>query len=191
MVAEEIAPDRTIGVDDLEDESNAEASNPVDAPFGLKKDGTPAKKRGRPKGSGGSYTGTRARAFTRGSLKTAIGGFIVTVNMPIMLVRPNDALDSYEIDALANALDQECQRNARFRKYVEQALAVQGGTSLMLVIAAIAGRRVVRHDLIKVPDPIGNKGADDMLGAVIQMTNGKMDLNAFYMNKQDSTATEV
>jgi hypothetical protein len=90
-----------------------------------------------------------------------------------MLFMPQDSLDHTEIEALAHALDEECQRNARFRKMVERALAVQGGTSLILVVAAIAGRRVVRHNLITVPEPIGNAGADAALGQIISMTTGK------------------
>ena len=117
-----------------------------DAPYGYKKDGTPAKKRGRPAGSSSSGK-TYAPRRSGVNLETSIGAFLVTINMPLQMFLAKDALDAAEIQALAHALNQECQRNARFRKYVEQALAVQGGTSLLLLVAAIAGRRVARHNI--------------------------------------------
>jgi hypothetical protein len=142
-----------------------------DAPYGYKKDGTPAKRRGR---APGFKLGPRTSGGRRGgSLETQIGAFLLTVNAPFMLFMPQDALEHVEIEALAHAIDEECQRNDRFRKMVERALAVQGGTSLLLVVAAIAGRRVVRHRLVTVPDPIGNEGADAALGQIIAMTTGK------------------
>ena len=164
-----------------------------DAPYGYKKDGTPAKKRGRPSGSSSSSSSRSDYAPRRGSvsLENQIGAFLFTVNAPLQLFLSNDALDAVEIQALASAINQECQRNARFRKYVESALRVQGGTSLMLVVAAIAGRRVVRHNLVDIPQPIGNEGADAMLGGIISMASGKgaINPNLFVMNSQDVKAT--
>lgn len=154
--------------------------NPVvDAPYGTKKDGTPAKKRGRPKGS--TNTGTRAsRISSKGSLRTEIGGMLVLVNMPLQMVPAlqRDALDASEIDALAKAIDQECQTNATFRKYVEQMLRVQGGTNLMFVVAAIAARRVVRHGIVPddLTEPIGGReGLDLLIGqAIAASTNASV-----------------
>lgn len=191
-------PDRDLTLDIADDvlgpvetpESKNGAS--PDAPYGYKKDGTPAKKRGRPAGSSGSGK-TYAPRRSSVSLQNQIGAFIVTVNMPLQLFMAKDALDVVEIQALAHALDQECQRNARFKKYVETALAVQGGTSLILVIAAIAGRRVARHNLIDVPEPLGNEGLDAMLGGVISMTTGQgpMNANLFTMGKQETSSAET
>ena len=189
-------PNRDLALD-IEDEvagpieTGPKGASP-DAPYGYKKDGTPAKKRGRPAGSTGSgktYSPRRSSA----SLETQIGALILTVNMPFALFLPMDALDPVEIGALAHALDQECQRNARFKKIVEQALAVQGGTSLVLVIAAIAGRRVVRHNLVQVPEPLTNDGLDAMLGGVISMTTGKgpINPNLFTMNKEAAESVQV
>lgn len=170
-----------------------------DAPFGRKPDGTPFKRRGRNRPGYDSLpskgaTGSKQYAPRRGgaSLETQIGALILTVNLPIMFLSQRDALDSVEIEALAHALDQECQRNARFRKIVEQAIAVQGGTSLVLVVAAIAGRRVLRHNLIEVPEPLGNEQVDAMLGGVISMTTGKGPINAnlFVMKNQETSSTE-
>lgn len=188
-----IEPDRDLSLDVSDDvagpvESGPKGASP-DAPYGYKKDGTPAKKRGRVAGTTSSRPYAPRR--TSGSIETQIGAFLFMVNAPFQLFLSNDALDSVEIQALAHSIDQECQRNARFKKYVEQALAVQGGTSLVLVIAAIAGRRVVRHNLVTVPAPIGNDGADAMLGGIIGMTTGKgpINPNLFVMKDQQTETT--
>lgn len=137
----------------------------VDAPYGYKKDGTPAKKRGRQPGS--TNGSSRSRVSSKASLRTEIGGLLVMINLPLQMVPAlqRDALDHSEIDALAKAIDQECQTNPRFRKYVEQMLRAQGGTNLMFVIAAIAARRVVRHGIVpeEVMEPIGGGEAVDLL----------------------------
>jgi hypothetical protein len=163
----------------------------VEAPYGYKKDGTPAKKRGRPSlgGSSSSKSSYTPRRSTT-SLKNQIGGFIMTVNIPVQMFSNKNALDAVEIEALAKALDEECQRNQRFRKYVEQMLAVQGGTSLVLVVAAIAGRRVARNNLIDIPEPIGNEGLDNILGGFISMTAGAGPINPNLrsMSQQETNA---
>lgn len=192
-------PDRALELDiELEEPLNdAAPSGPTsDAPYGYKKDGTPAKKRGRPAGSGKSGTSSPSRARTsgsRGSLRDQIGGLIFTFNVPLQMALPRDALDTVEVMALAKAIDDECQRNARFRKFVENALAVQGGTSLLLVVAAIAGRRVVRHDLVTLPEEVGgNTGADAALGAVIGFTVGQQpQMNLSDMFKQTTGSSET
>lgn len=185
-------------IEDEEPLNDAAPSGPVsnaDAPYGYKKDGTPARKRGRKPGqTNGSSSGpSRARSSgSRGSLQQQIGGLIFTFNIPLQMALPRDALDTTEVLALAKAIDDECQRNARFRKIVEQALAVQGGTSLLLVISAIVGRRVVRHDLITLPEEVGgNAGADAALGAVIGFTVGQQpQVNIADMLKQTTTSSE-
>jgi hypothetical protein len=186
-------PDRDLSLDISDDvlgpvETGPKGASP-DAPYGYKKDGTPAKKRGRQPGSTNSTTKQYAPRRTSGSIENQIGAFLFTINAPLQLFLSNDALDAVEIQALAHALDQECSRNARFKKYVEQALAVQGGTSLVLVIASIVGRRVVRHRLVEVPEPIGNEGLDAMLGGIISMTTGKgpINPNLFSMKDQETT----
>lgn len=193
-------PDRALELDiELEEPLNdAAPSGPTSdaAPYGYKKDGTPAKKRGRPAGSGKSGTSSPSRARTsgsRGSLRDQIGGLIFTFNVPLQMALPRDALDTVEVMALAKAIDDECQRNARFRKFVENALAVQGGTSLLLVVAAIAGRRVVRHDLVTLPEEVGgNTGADAALGAVIGFTVGQQpQMNLSDMFKQTTGSSET
>jgi hypothetical protein len=148
----------TPSIDEIQpiDKSADYADYPVgadaEAPYGRKKDGTPAKKRGRQAG----YTlGPRTAGVRgKGSLKTQIGGLLTLVNMPLMMIPPlqRDVLAFDEIDALAEAIDQQCQVSPQFRKYVENALKVGGGTSLVGVIAIIVGRRAIRHDILPVPD---------------------------------------
>lgn len=173
---------------DIAAEEPAVKNDIADAPYGYKADGTPAKKRGRPPGPNSGQRRTSSGRRSTGSLRTQIGALLVTINLPIQLVSSKNALDRVEIDALAKSIDDECQRDARFRKYVEQMLAVQGGTSLVLVIGAIAGRRVARNNLISVPEPIGNEGLDNLLGGVISMTagGGIVNPNLMEMAKQDA-----
>jgi hypothetical protein len=166
-----------------------------DAPFGRKPDGTPFKRRGKNRPGYDSIpekgsSGPRAARSYSGGLENQIGAFLITVNAPLMLFASKDALDPVEIQALAKALDQEAQRNARFKKYLQQALAIQGGTSLLLVIAAIVGRRVVRHNLVEVPAPLGNEGVDAALGGIISMTvaKGPINPNLFVMPKEAADA---
>src|SRR4051812_32399852 len=145
----------------------------------LDANGEPIKRRrGRPPGSknktyGGAPVGSRTRRGN--SLETEIGALLVMVNMPLQLVPAlqRDALDHIEIQALAKGINQECQVNPRFRKYVEQLLRVQGGTSLLAIVGMIAARRVVRHDIIpNIPDEIGGKdGVDTLIGQAIAMSS--------------------
>ena len=148
----------------------------TDAPYGLKKDGTPAKKRGRPSGSTNGTRSGGSRVSRRGSLEKEIGGLIVMVNLPFQMVPAlqKNALDQIEVSALAKGIDQQCQTSPTFRKYVEQALKVQGGTSLLAVVLMIAARRVVRNDLlpIEIPEEIGGAaGVDTIIGQALAATN--------------------
>ena len=136
----------------------------------------PKRRRGRPPGSknktyGGQPVGSRGRRAN--SLEKEIGGLLVVINMPLQMVPmlQRDALDQTEITALAKAIDQECQNNPTFRKYVEQALKVQGGTNLLFIVAAIVGRRVIRHDLVTIPDEMGgNEAVDAVIGQAIAVS---------------------
>lgn len=164
----------------------AEIAAPADSDFSpdvepkvqqLDANGQPIKRRGRPVGSKNkTWRGqpVGSRRGTKDSLKTQIGAMLVTFNMPLRMLpmTQKDALDVTEIEALATALDTECQNNPSFRKYVIKALQVQGTSSLIGVVAVIAGRRVVRHGLI--PDealaPLGGKeGADAMIGLMLPL----------------------
>lgn len=163
------------------------------APYGYKKDGTPAKRRGRKPGFSPGKSSAPRRSGAA-SLESQIGAFLWTVNAPLQLIPPlqRDALDATEIQALAHAIDEECKRSPRFRKYVVQALSIQGGTSLFLVVGAIIGRRAIRHDIVPVPEEIGGKaGADALLGGVIAMstkTGAMLDPNIFSMANAEANA---
>lgn len=165
-----------------------DASATVDAPYGYKKDGTPAKKRGRPSGSttSGKPDSTPRRQTV--NLESQIGAAILAVNIPLSFALPKDALDMVEVQALAKALNDEANRSPRFKKMLEQFLKVQGGTSLILVIAAIAGRRVVRHNIITLPEAITPDQADALLGGFISMTTNKGPINPNLVVMPNETA---
>jgi hypothetical protein len=95
------------------------------------------------------------------------------------MMLPLYALDPVEIEALAKALDMQCQTSARFRKYMESALKGIGGVSLIGVLAVIIGRRVVRADLVPIPTeaPINKEQIDAMLGGVLSMSIAKGAIN--------------
>lgn len=143
----------------------------------LDANGQPIKRRGRPPGSKNkTYAGqpVGSRRGGKESLKTQIGAMLVTFNMPLRMLPMTAiyALDTTEIEALATALDTECQNNATFRKYVIKALQVQGTSSLVGVLVVIAGRRVVRAGVVpeEILAPVGGKeGADAALGIMLPM----------------------
>jgi hypothetical protein len=154
---------------------NASLDAQGEAPYGRKKDGTPAKRRGRQPGWTAGSSGT-SRVNRKGSLEKEIGGLLVVVNLPLQMLpaTQRDALDQVELTALAKAIDQQCQTSPTFRKYVEQALKAQGGTSLLAVVGMIAARRVIRHDLIPIdiPEAIGGAaGVDMLIGQAIAATS--------------------
>lgn len=169
-MVEDIAPAR--------DEFVAEKPEPETTQPELNPDGSVKRKRGRPPGSKNKSAGTIG---TRGgSLETQIGALLWTVNIPLQLIPQlqRDALDQIEITALAKAIDAECKKSATFRKYVESALKVQGATSLVSVIALIAARRVVRHEIIDIPAEMGGSaGVDLTLGALISTVSGQGIIN--------------
>jgi hypothetical protein len=59
-----------------------------------------------------------------------------------------DELDAAEIKLLAAALDRQCQRSPRFRKYVEKVLGAGSGGMLFGTIGMIAARRAARHGML-------------------------------------------
>lgn len=139
-------------------------------------DSVAPKRRGRPPGS--KNRSTLERQAKNSSLEKQIGGFLVTINAPLMMIPAlqRDALDPVEIEALAKAIDQECQQNARFRKYVETALKGMGATNLVGVVALVMARRAVRHNVIPInPESIpgGAETIDALMGQGIAMMAGK------------------
>lgn len=87
---------------------------------------------------------------TSTNLKSEIGGMLVTANVVIAMLPPtrNDRLDSVEIEALADAIYEECMQSARFRKYVEAAVGMGSGLGLLGIVGIIGARRAARHGVI-------------------------------------------
>lgn len=124
------------------------------------------RKDGMPMGSGPSIRPSKA------SLETQIGSLLVMMNLFVMATPlRSDALDMYEVSALAKAIDQQCKQSPRFRKYVEAALGVGSGGALAGMILMIGARRVARHGM--VPAEI-----DALLGSMIQTTVTKQATEA-------------
>lgn len=148
------------------------------------------RRRGRPPGSKNRTTVSRSRA----NLETQIGAFLVTINAPLQLIPAlqKDALDQVEITALAKGINAQCEASPTFRKYVEQALKVTGATSLVGVVAIIAGRRAVRHNIVPIPEEAGGPAmVDAMLGASLSMMIGQGPINPNYSVMPDTPATAV
>lgn len=59
-----------------------------------------------------------------------------------------DELDAAEIKLLAGAIDSQCRRSPRFRRYVERVLGVGAGGQLVTIVGMIAARRASRHGVI-------------------------------------------
>lgn len=114
------------------------------------------KRRGRPPGS-------RNKA-SRANLKKDLEGLITLANTVVVIAAPADALDPVEVEALAAALDEQAKANPRFRRMLENAISVAGGTSLITVVGIIVTRRLARHGVVP-----GGAMIDTMLGGVIRM----------------------
>src|ERR1035437_9842354 len=86
--------------------------------------------------------------------------------------KPDFALEPVESTALIKAIDQECQVNARFRKYVESLVKGVGGANLLGVVILIIGRRAVRANLLPIPaeSPINASSIDNLLGTILSAT---------------------
>lgn len=120
-------------------------------------------------------TRPRARAKTASgpkSLAPEIAAFLTMANMLVIMTplgtRPvaaiydpavplehlGDELDDGEIKSLASALDAQCRRSPRFKKYVERVLGVGSGGALITVLGMIAARRLARHGVIPNGDVV-------------------------------------
>lgn len=134
----------------------------------------PAKRgRGRPR-KDGTTGDTAPRSPGAGSrsrtLEKDIGALLVTLNLPLTMFLPVDALDEVEIPALAVAIDEQCKRSPVFRGYVLRVLKVQSATSLFAVVAMIGARRAARHGII--PEAMNPAGIDAGMGAALAMMSG-------------------
>lgn len=117
---------------------------------------TAPKRRGRPPGSKNRTASTR-------SLESQIAGTLMAINLALYVIPPlqRDALDEYEIRALAKALDQQAKTSLRFRKMLEGALAATSGGQLLGVAVIIGARRAARHGLLPAE-------ADMIFGQMLQ-----------------------
>lgn len=123
------------------------------------------------------------------SLRAEIGALLTLVNTAMIMspvgTRPVQAitdpaipltrigyeLDAGEIDALAGALDAQCKRSPRFRRYVETFLSAGSGGALFTVVGIIAARRASRAGILPpMLDPmLGLALAGDGIGAIVNM----------------------
>lgn len=106
--------------------------------------------------------GRPAKVPSSRSLKVEISAMLMTINIVIMMIPPlrNDAMDMVEMEALADALDEQARKSVRFRKALEGALAAQSGGTLIGVLAIIGARRAARHGMLP-------EDADQMLGNLL------------------------
>jgi hypothetical protein len=100
---------------------------------------------------------------SKASLETQIGSLLTFANFFVMSIGPirNDALDQYEIVALAKALDQQAKTSPRFRRYLEAMLGAGAGASLVGLIVMIGARRAARHGVMPIE-------TDALIGNLIQ-----------------------
>jgi len=96
------------------------------------------------------------------SLKSEIASTLMTINLVLVMIPPlrQDQMDMVEIEALADALDEQARKSPRFRKALEGALAAGSGAGLIGVVAIIGARRAARHGMIPAE-------ADQMLGNML------------------------
>lgn len=99
------------------------------------------------------------------SLKTEITGLLMTINLGLMLIPPlsRDQMDMVEIEALADALDEQAKKSIKFRKALEAALAAGSGGTLIGVCAIMGARRAARHGLL----PGDGQEIDQQLGNLL------------------------
>lgn len=109
---------------------------------------------------------------------------IATVDPSIPLEKLGDELDAAEIGALAAALDAQCSRSPRFRKYIEQMLGVGASGQLIGVIGIIAARRASRHG---VAPPM----LDAILGAQLAGVSIDLETLANMPDAPDTTPDPV
>jgi hypothetical protein len=99
-------------------------------------------------------------------------------NLPVQMFAPTDALDLAEMDALAEALDNQCKVSPTFRKYMERALGVASGGELIAVTGMILTRRMARHGFF------GEAGSqvDSLMGHNLAEMSGKEATTPQYAN---------
>jgi hypothetical protein len=96
------------------------------------------------------------------SLKSEIASTLMSINLVLIMIPPlrRDQMDMVEIEALADALDDQARKSPRFRKALEGALGVGSGAGLIGIVTIIIGRRAARHGI--APEEM-----DQMLGNLL------------------------
>ena len=128
----------------------------------IRPDGSTSKPVGRPKG--------------KGSLESQISGFVTLANMLVNGFKPGMALDQAETTLLVRAIDQQAQSSPKFRKFLEGFLKGAGGVNLFGVVLLIASRRIVRANLVPLPEesPVKSQDLDNLIGTFLfSMAQGK------------------
>lgn len=128
-------------------------------------------------------------AFTPlGTRHEATGG-VTTIDfgnglkMPVpetKVVKLGDEFDDVEIAVLAQAIDAQCRRSPRVKKYVQGFLGVTAGAGLAGVVGMIVARRLSRHGVI---DP----SLDAKIGA---MLNGDISALASFTPPEEAPAPD-
>jgi len=105
-------------------------------------------------------------------------------NFFVMSIGPirNDALDTYEIIALAKALDQQAKTSPRFRRYLEAMLGAGAGASLLGLVVMIGARRAARHGVMPIE-------TDALIGELIQGTVKAADKSATTESQKSDATT--
>jgi hypothetical protein len=115
-----------------------------------------------------------------GQISTVDLGNGMQIPMPeLRMIKLGDELDDAEIMQLASAIDRQCQRSPRFKRYVELALNGISGGGILGIMAMIGARRAARHGVI---DP----SYDARLGA---MMAGDLSSLAAFTPSPDANAT--
>jgi hypothetical protein len=117
-----------------------------------------------PKRTGTRRDTSRATAARRRSLKPQIAGALMMMNLALTVIPPlrRDVLDEVEINALAEALDEQARQSPRFRKYLEAALTATGGGQLVGILVIVGARRASRHGALPAE-------VDGQLGALLAL----------------------
>lgn len=137
-----------------------------------KSDEAKPKRRGRPPKDPNAPKRTYTRRTSTKSIKDQIGGTLFLINLAFAFMPEpwrDDAMDEYEITALADALDEAARANPRIHKMLS-AVLVNGGSAanLTMVAGIIVGRRLARHGII-------DASFDDRLAIFLAAKSGNPD----------------
>lgn len=164
MVAETLSPFDAIPTTDIgaparkpRELSQSPAAIKARAQRARAKGNEPRRKVGRPRKTPGRAPKSLAPEI--GAFLALVNGIVIAsplgtrpveaiLDPAVMPTRVGDELDAVEINALASALDAQCRRSPRFRRYVEMALGAGSGGTLITVLGLIVARRAARHGIL-------------------------------------------